>query len=1154
MFTHLHVHTEYSLLDGMCQIKPLINRAKELGMNSLAITDHGALYGIITFYREANDAGVKPIIGCEVYVAPKEKETKLATEKNHYHLILLAKNNIGYHNLLKLVTTAYLEGFYYKPRVDKELLSKYQEGLVALTACPNGEVGRLIVEGRLEDAEKAARWYKDVFGDFYLELQKHAVPELAQINKELISMSRKLSIPLVATNDVHYINKDDSYAHDVLLCIQTNNTIYNEKRPKMADDSFYLKSPREMAELFAETPEALTNTERIAELCNLGLEFGRLHLPEAELPPGKTADDWLRELSYQGLAARYPEPPQQVIKRFEYELDVIKQTKFANYFLVIHDVISFVRKQNILFGVRGSAAASIVLYCLGITDIDPLAHTLVFERFLNIERKEMPDIDLDFQDDRRDEVIAYVARKYGHDRVAQIITFGTMGAKAAIRDVGRALGMPYSNVDQVARQIPLGPSIELRDALETNGELRNSYNNDATIKHLIDTAIKLEGVARHASTHAAGVVISREPLINHVPLQRPSRGDEQSINMTQFAMDDIAKIGLLKMDFLGLINLSILGKAKQTIARTRAIDLDLQHLPLDDKKTFDLLSSGETTGVFQLESAPMRRYIKELKPSCFGDIAAMIALYRPGPKQHIPTFIRAKHGIEPIRFPHPALTEILQETYGVIVYQDQVLLIVQAFAGYSLGEADIVRKAMGKKIPEVMKKEMQRFLAGAKKKGFSKELAEQVWSLIEPFAGYAFNKAHSVSYAMIAYQTAYLKANYPVEFMSALVAKHMGQADKIALAVSDCHRLGIGVLPPDVSQSGETFTIEQNGDASVAIRFGLAAIKNVGASAIRPIIVAREEGGPFKSIEDFCRRADLRNLNKRSLESMIKAGALDSLGNRGALLAGVDRILSLAQTEQRLKEKGQSTMFDLWGQSVEVPLPGLELQQVEVPAKEKLAWEKELLGVYLSEHPFTYASRQLSSQVDAFCGQISEEMIGQTVVTAGTVTSVRQSFTKDKRPFVSAVIEDFGGSIELTAWTEVYERTKDLWQEGNTLLVKGKVKARGEGVQLTCFTASLYQPSSVEEPSDEIKPPQAARSRRRLRINLPTSEDTNADISRLRQVFDTLRLFPGEDEVHLAIVGSEGVTKLEVPDLATGYCSELHRQLVSLVGADNLVV
>jgi len=1152
MFTHLHVHTEYSLLDGMCRIPYLISRAKEMGMNCLAITDHGALYGIIIFYREAKEAGIRPIIGCEFYVAPKEKENKLATEKNPYHLILLAKNKVGYHNLLRLATTAHLEGFYYKPRVDKESLLKYHDGLVAVSACPNGELGRLIIEGRIEDAEKAAEWYKDVFGDFYLELQKHDVPELAQINKELIGMSRKLGIPLVATNDVHYVNKEDSYAHDVLLCIQTNNTIYNEKRPKMADDSFYLKSPQEMAELFAEIPEAITNTERIAELCNLDLEFDRLHLPEAELPPGKTADGWLRELSSQGLAAHYPEPPPQVVKRFEYELDVIRQTKFANYFLVIYDVISFVRKQNILFGVRGSAAASIVLYCLSITDIDPLAHRLVFERFLNIERKEMPDIDLDFQDDRRDEVITYVAQKYGHEHVAQIITFGTMGAKAAIRDVGRALGMPYGNVDQVARLIPVGPSVEIQSSLDTISELRHSYNNDATIKHLIDTAIKLEGVARHASTHAAGVVISREPLINHVPLQRPSRGDEQSINMTQFAMDDIAKIGLLKMDFLGLINLSILGKAKQTIAKTRGIDLDLQHLPLDDKKTFDLLSSGETTGVFQLESAPMRRYIKELKPSCFGDIAAMIALYRPGPKQHIPTFIRAKHGIEPIRFPHPALTEILQETYGVIVYQDQVLLIVQAFAGYSLGEADIVRKAMGKKIPEVMKKEMQRFLAGAKKKGFSKELAEQVWSLIEPFAGYAFNKAHSVSYAMIAYQTAYLKANYPVEFMSALLIKHMGQADKIALAVSECHRLGITVLPPDVSQSGETFTIEQNGDTPASIRFGLAAIKNVGASAIRPIIVAREEGGPFKSIEDFCRRADLRSLNKRALESMIKAGALDSLGNRGALLAGVDRILSLAQTEQRLKEKGQSTMFDLWGQSVEIPLPGLELQQVEVPPKEKLAWEKELLGVYLSEHPFTQASKQLSAQVDVFCGQISEEMIGQIVVTAGTVTSVRQSFTKDKRPFVSAVIEDFGGSIEVTAWTEVYERTKDLWQEGNTLLVKGKVKARGEGVQLTCFTASLYQPGSVEESIDVVRPPQAALSRRRLQINLPTSEDANADISRLQQVFDTLSRFPGDDEVRLDIVSNKGITKLEAP--ATGYCQELHQQLVALVGEDNLIV
>jgi DNA polymerase-3 subunit alpha len=1153
MFTHLHVHTEYSLLDGMCRIPALVARARELGMNSLAITDHGVLYGTITFYREAREAGIKPIIGCELYVAPKERESKLAADKNPYHLIVLARNDTGYRNLLKLVTIAHLEGFYYKPRVDKELLSRYHEGLVALSSCPQGEIGRLIGEGRLDDAEKAARWYKEVFGDFYLELQKHNIAELEKINRELINLSRKLNIPLVATNDTHYVNKDDAYAHDVLLCIQTNNTIHNEKRPRMADDSFYLKSPDEMAELFADVPEAITNTERVAELCDLNLEFGRLHLPEIELPPGVTADELLAQLSETGLRGRYPELPSEAVNRLKYELDVIKKTQFANYFLVIWDVISFVRERNILFGVRGSAAASIVLHCLGITDIDPLEHKLVFERFLNIERKEMPDIDLDFQDDRRDEVIKYVAQRYGQDHVAQIITFGTLGARAAIRDVGRALGMSYNYVDQVARQIPLGPHVTIGEALEANVELRNSYRNDSSIKHLIDTAMKLEGVARHASTHAAGVVISKEPLIKHVPLQRPSRGDEQNINMTQFAMDDIATIGLLKMDFLGLANLTILEKAKQTICKTRGIELDLHRLPLDDKKTFELLSAGETTGVFQLEGAAMRRFIKELKPTCFGDIAAMVALYRPGPKQHIPTFIRAKHGIEPIRFPHPALAEILQETYGVIVYQDQVLLIVQAFAGYSLGEADIVRKAMGKKVPEIMKKEMQRFLSGAKKKGFSKDVAEQVWNLIEPFAGYAFNKAHSVSYAMIAYQTAYLKANYSVEFMCALLTANMGQADKIAAAVAECQRLGIKVLPPDVSHSSETFTIESEGDAP-AIRFGLAAIKNVGVAAIRPIISAREQGGPYKSIEDFCRRADLRNLNKRALESIIKAGAMDSLGNRGALLAGVDRILSLAQTEQRLKEKGQSTMFDLWGQNVDVPLPGLELPDIEASPKDKLLWEKELLGVCLSDHPFSLASQKLAAKVDVFCGQIGDELVGQTVVTAGTLTSVRQMFTKDRRPFVSAVLEDFGGSVELTAWTEVYERTRNLWVEGNTLLVKGKVKARGEGVQLVCLSVSLYQPGGAEEAGEAVNNKSEAYSHRLLRIKIPTSSDADTDIALLRQVFDILRQFPGNDEVQLAIVSDNEITKLELPDLATRYCPELHHQLVALVGEQYLLV
>lgn len=1154
MFTHLHVHTEYSLLDGMCHVPHLISRARELGMDSLAITDHGALYGIITFYREAKEAGLKPILGCEFYVAPRDRRSRQAADKVPYHVVLLAKDEVGYHNLLKLATAAQLEGFYYKPRVDRELLAQHSQGLVALSSCPNGELARMIVEGRPDDAEKAAHWYRDVFGDFYLELQQHAVPELPRINKGLVSLSRKLNLPLVATNDVHYVSKDDAYAHDILLCIQTNNTIHNEKRPKMADDSFYLRSPQEMAELFAELPEALANTERVAEMCRFDLEFGRLRLPETDLPAGKTADEWLAELSQQGLAARYPGLPLQAAERLNYELDVIRKTEFANYFLVIWDVISFVRRQKIFFGVRGSAAASIVLYCLSITDIDPLAHRLVFERFLNVERKEMPDIDLDFQDDRRDEVIAYVAQRYGTDRVAQIITFGTMGARAVLRDVGRALGMPYGDVDMVARQVPALPGTTIKDAIDANADLRNSYRDNATVKHLIDTAGRLEGIARHASTHAAGVVISREPLIRHVPLQRPTKGDEQSINMTQFAMDDIAQIGLLKMDFLGLANLTILEKAKKIIAEHRGIDIDLQNIPADDAKTFALLSSGETTGVFQLEGAAMRRFIKELKPSCFGDISAMVALYRPGPKQHIPTFIRAKHGLEPIRFPHAALTEILRETYGVIVYQDQVLLIVQAFAGYTLGEADIVRKAMGKKIPEVMKKEKERFLAGAKKKGFSRDLAEQVWSLIEPFAGYAFNKAHSVSYAMIAYQTAYLKANYPVEFMTALLTINVGQAEKVASAIGECHRLGIKVLPPDVSRSWENFSIEQVDGGAAAVRFGLAGIKNVGAAAVRPIISAREKSGPYKSIDDFCRRADLRNLNKRALESMIKAGALDSLGDRGSLLACVDRILSLAQSEQRLKQVGQSTMFDLWGQSVETPLPGVNLPEASVPARERLAWEKELLGVYLSDHPFADASKRLGADVDVFCGQIGEELVGQTVVTAGLVTSVRQLSTRDKKQFVAAVIEDFGGSIEVTVWSEVYERTKELWHEGNTLLVKGKVKERNEHVQLVCLSATLYQPRDIEEAPKDAEPSSSSRRRRRVKISLPTSHDAEADIARLRRLFEVLREFPGEDEVHLAIVSDEGVTKLDAPDMATSYCSELHQSLLDVIGEGDLAV
>ena len=1143
MFTHLHVHTEYSLLDGMCSIPKLIARAKGLGMKSLAITDHGAMYGVIDFYLAAREAGIKPILGCEIYVAPGSHHSREAAGKNQYHLVLLARNEVGYHNLIQLVTKAHLEGFYYKPRVDRQLLTEHREGLIALSACVQGEVPHLILEGRTEDARKSAKWYRETFGDFFLELQRHPVPELERINSELIAMGRKLDIPLVATNDVHYISKEDALSHELLLCIQTNASIYDEKRMKMPGDTFYLRSPQEMAELFSDLPQALENTERISDMCQLELQFGRIHLPDFETPERESAADYLEKLCREGLARRFSQPRPQVQERLEYELEVIRKTNFANYFLVVWDLISFAKEQKILYGVRGSAAASLVLYCLGITNIDPLEHGLVFERFLNVERKEMPDIDLDFQDDRREEVIAYAARKYGRDRVAQIITFGTLGAKAALRDVGRALGMPYGDVDRVARLVPPAINMTLERALKESNELSDLYSQDQAAKQLIDSAKQVEGIARHASTHAAGIVISREPLIRYVPLQRPAKGNDDAIAMTQFSMDAIAKIGLLKMDILGLINLTILGKTKEIIAQTRGVEIDWNRIPLHDKKTFALLSSGETTGLFQLEGAGMRRYIKELKPSSFSDVAAMIALYRPGPMQHIPTFIKAKHGLEPIHFPHPALASILEDTYGVIVYQDQVLHIVRALAGYSLGQADIFRKAMGKKIPETMKKERTNFLAGAQKLGFSPEVAQAVFELIEPFDGYAFNKAHSVSYAMIAYETAYLKANYPAEYMTAVLTMNMGQPDKVASAVTECHRLGIQVLPPDVNKSDVFFTIENGGKKG--IRFGLAAIKNVGEGAVQPIVASRGAKS-FKSIEDFCRQTDLRSLNRRALESLIKAGALDCFGKRGSLLAAAERILSLAQRDQRVRESGQTTMFDLWGGTAQAPLPALELPEAEVPVKDILAWEKELLGVCLSERPSRRATR-LARQGSLGCGEIDSGMVGQKAAVTGSIISARQLSTREGRPFVSAILEDDSGQVELTAWPEVYQRTKDLWIEGNILSVQGRVKARGDRIQFTCEKVSLC-PNGGEE-GIEVKLPISPK-KRLLFIDIVPSADEAADVQKLNQVLDAIRSFPGGDEVRLRVNQGDEVTNLELPDMTTGYCPELKQRLADLLGGE----
>jgi DNA polymerase III subunit alpha len=1145
MFTHLHVHTEYSLLDGCCRIGQLIHKAKDLGMHSLAITDHGNMYGVIDFYKAAREEGIKPILGCEVYVAPNDFRSRDPAEKSNCHLTLLARNHTGYRNLIQLVTLANLEGFYYKPRIDKNLLKKYAEGLVLLSGCAQGELGRLILQNRLEDTRTAAKWYKDNFEHYYIEIQKHPMADIEKINENLVEIARDLNIPLVATNDVHYVNKEDSYIHDVLLCIGTNTTINEEKRLKMAGAYFYLKTPQEMKEQYADMPDALQNTATIADLCNVEIEFGKPHLPQVQVPDGKTSHAYLSVLCWRGLRERWPDADVEAEKRLAYELDVIEKTQFADYFLVVHDLASFVRREGIFFGVRGSAAASLALYCLGITDINPLTYKLVFERFLNIERREMPDIDLDFQDDRREEVIAYVNSKYGTDHVAHIITFGTLGARAAIRDVGRALGLNYGTVDQVAKLIPVRPNIRLDDAMLEVKELQDMYDADDQIRKLIDTAKKLEGVSRHSSTHAAGVVISRDTLTEYLPLQRASKDSGQQSAMTQFSMENVAKLGLLKLDFLGLANLTLLAKAKEVIQQNHGIEIDFLTMPLDDQKTFELLASGETTGIFQLEGPGMRRYIKELKPTKFMDISAMVALYRPGPMEHIPTFIRAKHGLESVRYPHEDLIPILEDTYGIIVYQDQVLFVVQRFAGYSLGRADIIRKAMGKKNAETMKKEKQNFIDGAKLKGYTEQEAGAVFALIEPFAGYAFNKAHSVSYARIAYQTAYLKANYPIEYMTAFLNTYYDKAERLVTAVAECRRINLDVRRPDVNHSYASFVIEKD-NGNRGIRFGMASIKNVGSNAVAPIIAARDQGGEFTSIEDFCRRVDLRNVNKKVIESLIKAGAFDSLGQRGSLLAALERIMSLSQREQKQKESGQSSMFDLFGQNVSVPLPALNLDQFDVTLQEKLLWEKELMGVYFSEHPLAALASKLAEYSSVLCGEINADMVGEKVVVAGMVTAVRLITTKNNRLFVVATFEDLNGSIEVTVWSDVYQQSQDLWIEGSILVIEGTIKVREDRVSVNCTRVHKYDPdmNKVSNGKSTYKAPP-----RKLKISIEQTEDADRDRTNLQKILEILHRYPGRDAVQLSIRKNDKVTYMDLPDVHVDCSNDLIKELSQITQA-----
>ena len=1072
MFAHLHTHTEYSLLDGLSTIPKLVTRAKGLGQDALAITDHGNLHGALQFYEEARRQELNPIIGLEGYVARGSRLERDSAARTSFHLTLLAHNETGYRNLLRLSTASHLEGFYYRPRMDRELLAQHSEGLIALSACPSGEVMTALKEEREPDAREALSWYADTFpGRYYVELQEHGQEQFSRLTPRLVALARELDLPLVLTNDSHYTVPEQQHPHDVLLCIGTNATIHEQNRMRLEGGSFYLRSEEEMRALLPELPDAADATVRIAEQVDIRLDFGRTQLPDPGVPEGMTPEQYLRELCEEGLERHYDRPGEEQRERLRYELSVIEETGFVEYILIVRDIAHFAREQGIPMGVRGSAAASIVLYCLGVTDIEPTQYRLVFERFLNPERREMPDVDFDFADDRREEVIRYAAEHYGRDRVAQIVTFGTLGPKAAIRDSGRALGMSYGDVDRVARLVPSTLGITLERALDEVEELRRASDEDASVRELIDTARSLEGVARHASTHAAGIVISREPLVDLVPLQRAtsSRDDEQDLlPTTQFDMNDVAKIGLLKLDFLGLANLTILGRTAELLGEHLGEPLDLEAIPDGDEATAQLLKEGRTFGVFQLEGSGMRRYVTELQPRDIRELAAMIALYRPGPMEHIPRYVEVKHGRAEPHYPHADLAGVLDETYGVITYQDQVLEIARAFAGYTLGQADVMRKAMGKKIPAVMLAEREGFVAGAIANGYAQRLAEELFDLIEPFAGYAFNKAHAFSYAVIAYRTAYLKAHYPAQFMAAVLmaagAHPTGAQERIAAAIAECTRLHIEVQPPNVNHSQINFTIEREPGGGLAIRFGLAQVKNVGAGAVEGLIAEREANGAFASIEDFARRVNARDCNRRVLESLAKAGALDCLADesadratsRSAIVYGVDRILTVAQEAQRQRETGQTSMFDLFGDQVDTPLPALELEPVATPQRELLGWERELLGTYVSAHPFREAAQRLAQFVTHQTTELTAELSGHEAALAGMVTTVRRLTTRQGKAFAAVIVEDLGGSAELTVWPDSYEEHRELLVHGNVLLVKVEVRERGDRLTLAVQALAAY--------------------------------------------------------------------------------------------------
>ena len=1051
-FSHLHVHTEYSLLDGSNKIKEYVARVKELGMNSAAITDHGVMYGVIDFYREAKKNGIKPILGCEVYVAPNSRFDREITggEDRYYHLVLLAENNTGYSNLMKIVSKGFVDGYYYKPRVDKSLLREYHEGIIALSACLAGEVPRYISKGLYDNAKKAALEYQEIFGkdNFFLELQDHGIPEQGIVNQRLLQMSEELGIELVATNDVHYTYAEDEKPHDILLCIQTGKKLQDENRMRYEGGQYYVKSPEEMANLFSYALQALENTQKIADRCDVEIEFGVTKLPKYDVPDGMTSWEYLNKLCYEGLERRYENPPEELRERLKYELDTIQHMGYVDYFLIVWDFINYAKRHDIAVGPgRGSAAGSIVSYCLEITNIDPMRYQLLFERFLNPERVSMPDIDVDFCFERRPEVIDYVMRKYGKDRVVQIVTFGTLAARGVIRDVGRVMDLPYAFVDNIAKMIPQELNITIDKALKMNSELRSTYESDEQVKYLIDMCKRLEGLPRHSSMHAAGVVISQKSVDEYVPLSRASDGTI----VTQFTMTTLEELGLLKMDFLGLRTLTVIQNAVN-LAKQKNPDFQIDKIDYNDQSVLNYIGTGKTDGIFQLESAGMKGFMKELKPHSLEDIIAGISLYRPGPMDFIPQYIKGKNDASSITYDCPQLEPILAPTYGCIVYQEQVMQIVQALAGYTLGRSDLLRRAMSKKKGDVMQKERQIFVYGDEatgvpgciKNGIDEKTANKIYDEMIDFAKYAFNKSHAAAYAVVSYQTAFLKYYYPVEYMAALMTSVIENPSKVAAYIYACRQMNIKILPPDINRGYADFSVDEGN-----IRYGLAAIKSIGKPVIQAIVEERKEYGEFKNLEDFISRMSSREaLNKRAIENFIKAGALDCLGGtRKQFMSIYIQIVDHVNQEKKYSMTGQMSLFDLVSEEEKSDFQ-IQLPKVGEYAKEtKLAFEKEVLGVYISGHPLEEYEEQWQKAISATTldFQLDEESNhskvhdGAREIIGGFITEKTMKATKTNQMMAFITVEDLLGTVEVVVFPRDYEKNRNLLEVDRKVFIKGRV-------------------------------------------------------------------------------------------------------------------